>query len=66
VDVGGACGYRLVEICSTASHENVSNTQTDALLPAATKSRLPSLENSIAFGCSPVCSSTTGNSESVV
>ena len=66
MDVGGACGYRLVETCSIGSHENVSNTQTAALLPQATNSRLPSLESGIAFGCSPVGSSSIGSSESAV
>ena len=54
VDVGGACGNRFIEICSIASRENVSNTQTDDVLPDATKRRWPSADSVIAFGCSPV------------
>src|SRR2546427_6060949 len=54
VEVGGASGKRLVEICSMASPENVSSTHTAELLPHATNNRLPSTESAIAFGCSPV------------
>src|SRR6185503_9686654 len=59
VEVGGAFGNRLIEICSSASAENVSKTQTEPLLPQATNSRLPSRENKSAFGCSPVVYSST-------
>ena len=52
VEVRGALGYRLIEICSIGWPEKVSNTQTDELLPQATKSRLPSCESTSAFGCS--------------
>src|SRR5437870_12020328 len=56
VDVCGASGYKLVEICSMASPENVSKTHTRELLPQETKSRRPSLDTTIAFGWSPVLS----------
>src|SRR6185295_8924178 len=54
VEVGGAFGNRLIEFCSRASPENVSNTQTEALLPQATNRRLPSGESASAFGCPSV------------
>ena len=47
-----------------ARFENVSNTQTLALLPHATNSRLPSGESAIALGCSAVNISVTSVSES--
>src|SRR5207247_2907308 len=47
VAVGGASGDRLIEICSRASYENVSNTQTDELLLDATKRRLPSADSAM-------------------
>src|SRR5439155_21425263 len=50
VAVGGACGKRLIEICSMASHEPVSNTQTAAVLLDATNRRLPSGDNASALG----------------
>src|SRR6266850_4840249 len=64
VAVGGACGYKLVEICSSGSPVNVSYTHTAALLAQATNSRLPSLEIAIAFGCSPAGHSLNSRSES--
>src|SRR5207248_110806 len=64
VEVGGISGNTLVEICSMGSHESVSNTQTEALLAAATNRRLPSLEKTIAFGWSPTGSSTIGTNVS--
>src|SRR5262245_31650173 len=65
VDVVGAFGYRLIEICSSASPEKTSNTQTVALLAQATNSRLPSRDSTIALGCSAVpnsCSSVSDGS----
>src|SRR5580765_3666107 len=56
--VAGAAGVRLIEICSIASPAKVSYTQTAALLPQATNSRLPSRERTIALGCSPVLNSS--------
>src|SRR6185503_6658306 len=58
VEVGGAFGNRLIEICSSASAEKVSKTQTEPLLPQATNSRLPSRDSNSAFGCSPVLNSS--------
>src|SRR5450759_3537095 len=49
-----------------ASPENVSSTQTAALLPHATNSRFASFDSAIAFGCSPVASSISSTSESAV
>src|SRR5258708_10210615 len=66
VDVSGASGYRLVEICSSASYENVLNTHTHALLPHATYSRRPSAHSAIALGCSPVLSSSRRDRASAV
>src|SRR5713226_5858181 len=66
VDVGGASGNRFVEICSIGSPENVSSTQTAALLPHATNSRLASADSAMALGCSPVIIMLTGISDSAV
>ena len=66
VDVGGASANRFVEICSIASPENVSNTQTAALPPHATNSRLPSADSAMALGWSPAIISLTSSSESAV
>ena len=60
VAVLGAFGVRLIDTCSSASPENVSNTHTEALLPQATNNRLPSRESTIAFGCSSVLNSSIG------
>ena len=54
VDVRGASGKRLIEICSMALPETVSNDQTDESPAQATNSRLPSLDSTSAFGCSSV------------
>ena len=58
VEVRGASGVRLIEICSSASPEKVSNTHTEALLPQATNRRLPSRDSTMALGCSPVVNSS--------
>src|SRR6266576_260260 len=52
VDVAGAFGDRLIEICSIASRDIVSCTHTVELFADATNRRPPSFDSTIAFGCS--------------
>ena len=56
VDPGGACGKSATPICSTARRAwRDRSTQTAFVLAHATNRRAPSLDSSIAFGCSPTC-----------
>src|SRR5262249_32651227 len=66
VEVTGDSGYIATAICSTGLSVTVSIDQTDALFAHATRSRRPSFDSAIAFGCSSTAISVMIVSESAL